>query len=132
MNMTLDEIREKHAALVALKNKVLPQRIGYAIVKNLKEFEKELELMEERREKICKRYAQRDENGEVVIKNNQYVFETSEDNKRSREEVVELLNTETDVKVEKCERAALEECYTKEKYDIPTIAQLYALEFMIK
>lgn len=106
--MKLFELINAQGVLVELNNcKSLSAVTAYRISKNIKLFENELKLYEEQRMKMLKDLADKDEQGEPIVKekeNGQTEYVLSEENRNKlAEELSNLLNEEVDADFKKIE-----------------------------
>lgn len=118
--------------LKTVADKVYPARMRYAITRNILKISAETELAEKSRIEICGRYAAKDEDGNPLVKDGVYICATDEDAKARDEEVRALYDTDVDIDILKIQQQDLEECDLKDRYDIPSIAEVMALDFMIE
>lgn len=87
--------------LGTLNNKQLPIKVSYAISKNVSKLERELKIYNSEREKIINKYCKKDEEGNLVIdENNQYHIEY-ENIDVCNKELNELLDIEIEVNIHK-------------------------------
>jgi len=74
--------------------------IAYRISKNIKEIKKEIDVYEEQRKKLCENYAEKDENGNAIIKNRKY--DISKENIQMFNDELKKLEEETvDINIKK-------------------------------
>ena len=139
MKMTLKEVNRHFAELSGLGKKVFPSRLGFAISCNLESLQAELERAEKMRTKLCEAYAQKDENGKAILtdsvinnKKTQEYSMTDEDRIAFSEEYAQLMDMETDLEIRKAKMEDIERCEKAERYDIPNVAELLALSFMLE
>lgn len=128
--MKLKEIMRIHEGLVKQSSKVYTAKLGYAISKNMKSFRKAIEEYDENRLKICERYAEKDKDDKPIVKENQYEM-TDESKEIVNEEIKELQEVDTDIDIMKVSFAELERCENVDRYDIPSVADIEDLMFMI-
>ena len=128
MKMTLTEILQKQRILTTLANMKLPYKLAYAISKNLAKLEAEVKAIEETRLNIIQEYAVKDENGEPVIKENNY--DLGNNVEVFTEEFQNFMSTETEVDIFTVPEAVLET--DDSRFDVLTVAQIVALDFMIE
>lgn len=116
----------------SITDQTLPSKLSYAIGRNVKKLEEEVRSYNEEREKICKRLAEKDEEGNPITKNGKY--DISEENKKILDEELEaLLDTDIDVDIQMVDiDPILDQCDAAERYHVPTARELMALEFMIR
>lgn len=129
MKMRLSEVRIRRMSLMGISNKKLPNRLAYAIAKNLMKLQDEDDLIEKRRVSIAECYAEKDELGNAVIEKGAYKF-TDENKKIFSEEFEEFVTTETDVDVYKVSSDVFE-LLEDARFDALTPAEMVALDFMI-
>lgn len=100
-------------------DKKLPQRISYAISKNLKNLNKEYEFYQGELQKLLKNYSdfyEKDDDGNVKILPNGIPSVTPPHDTDFENELTELLSMETDVKLYKIDSDSFD--YDDEKYDV--------------
>ena len=116
----------------SIVDQTLPSKLSYSISRNAKKLEEEVKNYNEEREKICKRLAEKDEEGNPITKYGKY--DISEENKRILDEELDaLLDTDIDVDIHTVEiDPILDQCDAAERYHVPTARELMTLEFMIK
>lgn len=112
----------------ALKEKKLPIKIGYAINRNIIALTEVAEAYNMAREKIIKEYAEKDSKGELVIRDDCYVFK---DKQAFNKDLEELLDIDTEVKLHTISEKDIEKC-DDSRYDALTLADLDTLCIMIK
>nr|DAR43362.1 MAG TPA: Protein of unknown function (DUF1617) [Caudoviricetes sp.] len=112
----------------ALKEKKLPIKIGYAINRNIIALTEAAEAYNMAREKIIKEYAEKDSKGELVIRDDYYVFK---DKQAFNKDLEELLDIDTEVNLHTISKKDIEKC-DDSRYDALTLADLDTLCIMIK
>ena len=112
----------------ALKEKKLPIKIGYAINRNIIALTEAAEAYNMAREKIIKEYAEKDSKGELVIRDDCYVFK---DKQAFNKDLEELLDIDTEVNLYAISEKDIEKC-DDSRYDALTLADLDTLCIMIK
>lgn len=123
MKLSNEKILADITNLREISKKVLPIKASYAIAKNLKKIEDELEIYYKEREKLIDKYAEKDENGNVKIDETGFiVFRDKEGWDR---EIKELLAIENDIKIHKFPIDVLE------GYNMSP-AELMLIEYMIE
>ena len=130
--MTVRETRNTLVALIALEEKHYPVRLSYAISKNINALTREVKQAEKERIKICESYASKDAEGKVQIQDNSYLFPDDKSKEACVADTDELLETEVEVDIFSVGNDVLEACEASERYDIPTIAEMSTLMFMIE
>lgn len=129
--MRLELIIRHYAELLQQKDKIYTAKLGYAISRNIKALQEAVDGYDESRIQICKNYANKDENGKVMIKDGHYDM-TEENEKIVNEELSSLQMMDVDVAIMKVPFSELEECEKKERYTIPSVSDIEALMFMIE
>ncbi len=101
MKLTNRRIVNDANFLFNLVHKQFPVKVSYAISKNISKLEKELKVYNKEREKIIDKYCKKDEEGNLLIdENNQYSIE-EENIDICNKELNELLDIEIDVNIHK-------------------------------
>lgn len=120
MKIKLSEIEPKILILQDIMKKKIPVKMSYAVSKSVKELIKEYETLMEQRTKLYSDAAQKDEDGNPVIVDSCYKFETDEDRDKANNSYMELLNTEVEIDLMSIDKEDLERCDTSDKYDALT------------
>ena len=115
------------AVVIAEKKSFAPE-VNIALAQNNAAIEKSLKGYSESRKQIAERFAVKDKNGELLVKNNEYVFEKDEDKNGFLEEAKSLDEVEVDVELQKVEVATMNDG----KHEEPTAYDLVAMDFMLK
>lgn len=115
------------AVVIAEKKSFAPE-VNIALAQNNAAIEKSLKGYSESRKQIAERFAVKDKNGELLVKNNEYVFERDEDKSGFLEEAKSLDEVEVDVELQKVEVATMNDG----KHEEPTAYDLVAMDFMLK
>lgn len=131
MKLKLMDIRQAALTLHQIKDKSFPVKMSYALSKNMSVLWAEYDLIEKEREKICNRYADKDENGKPIINGNVYAMSADNDRKCNKE-FEELLETEADVDVSMIPQSVLDACDQSDRYDILTLGEMRAIGFLIQ
>ena len=92
-----------------IKEMVLPVKASYAVSKNIKKIEKEIEAYNEERAKLLDKYGEKDENGNLVVSEEQNIKILPENVKNWNEDLSELLDIEVEVDIHKLNFSVLEE-----------------------
>ena len=129
MKIKLGEIKSRHQALCMVGNKNLPVKLAYAIGKNIIKLQEETENIEKTRIKLVQHYAEKDENGEFIIKDERY--DVGKNGELLNKEFAELLDTETEVSIHTITEDVLE-LLENERYDVLSPAEMIAIDFMIE
>lgn len=139
MKMKLKEVQMRLNNLVTLGTKTFPSKMSFAISCNIEKLQKEAERVDKERKKLCEQYAEKDADGNPVmvdsIINGKETKEYKLDSagmKNFTEEYESLLETEVDMDVRTVKMDVVERCEQAERYDVPTVAQLLAMSFMIE
>lgn len=138
MKMTLKEARDRYLGLSGTAELVLPAKLSFAITCNLEKLEAENKRIDKEREKFCKQYAEKEEDGsakmkDAVINNTaQKVYDITDENRKLLEKEMEaLLEEETDIEIRTVKQELLEQCEKNDRYSVPSVANIYAMSFMI-
>lgn len=139
MKMTEKDVNKKYQGLVKLAKLVFPSKLNFAVSCNLEILGKEFERIEKEREKLCERFAEKDKDGNPVmadcivngVKTQEYKISDA-DRRELNEEYLALLEAEVDLPIRVVKMEEIEKCETAERYDIPTVAQMSAMAFMLE
>lgn len=131
MKMKLSEVQVRLQGLLNISGKKFPAKVGYAIMKNEKVLETEYKVLDQQRIRICEEYAEKDDEGNAIIKEEKYVF-SSRNKAACDKEYKELLTEEIEVDIYTIDAEELDKCDDSGRYDVPTAADFMALEFMLK
>lgn len=139
MKMKLKEVQIHRNNLLSLGKKTFPSKMSFAISCNIEKFQKEVERIDKERKKLCEQYAEKDDEGNPVMVDSmidgneakEYKID-KEDIKALKEEYESLLETEVDMDVRTVKMEVVEHCERSERYDVPTVEQLFAMSFMIE
>lgn len=126
--MKLFEVVSVSNGLRILDGKRLPAKINYALMKNKKALLSELQGIQEQRIEIMKSHAKKDENGEPVSENGQFIFESDADREEATKEYAELLNVDANIDIMTVTFDDIVKCDDMEPL---TTSEIEALEFMI-
>lgn len=126
--MKLFEVVSVSNGLRILDGKRLPAKINYALMKNKKALLSELQGIQEQRIEIMKSHAKKDENGEPVSENEQFIFESDADKEEATKEYAELLNVDANIDIMTVTFDDIVKCDDMEPL---TTSEIEALEFMI-
>lgn len=121
IKIKLEEIREIVPGIGSILMDHLPIKASYWISKLAKKMDKEFKHFEEARMILIKKYGEVDEKGELVIKDNQYIFK---DRESFDKEFTELRATEIEIDFNPIPLSMLGECQV-------TPASLLALDKFI-
>lgn len=99
MKITNNQMVNSIPNLKTLSQKQLPIQVSYKIAKNIRNIEQDLAIYERERQKLVDRYAEKDTEGKPKVNDNgNYVIK---DKLNWNKDILELLNFETDVEIEK-------------------------------
>lgn len=126
--MKLFEVVSVSNGLRILDGKRLPAKINYALMKNKKTLLSELQGIQEQRIEIMKSHAKKDDNGEPVSENGQFIFESDADKEEATKEYAELLNVDANIDIMTVTFDDIVKCDDMEPL---TTSEIEALEFMI-
>lgn len=131
MKIKLGGLRELTAELYPMQKRTFPVKIGYAIMRNIEALEKEFSSFEKQRIELCKAYANKDSDGNPVIKDGAYDIPpvAKED---FNNELKELSDEEVDIDIRMVSAEEFEKCEQADRYDIPTGEDFAVLGFMLK
>ena len=130
--MTNNEILINIQVIDEIKNYKLPISVMWQITKNLHTFSDLVKLYNEERVNIIKRYAKKDENGEVIEENGETVFPDEHTRIKCISEINELMAQDNkEIQIAKVKLDDLKAC-DSEQFTSLSIEQIYALSFMIE
>ena len=132
--MTLAEVQMTGQNLAMIAMKKLPHDLAYVVSKNLMVLQSDIRLMEERKREIAKTYAEKDETGNYITKDNCYTF-SAEEAKAFEQEFAEFLGTETEVAIYTVTEDEFVQALKKtesDRFDVLAPAEMIALDFMIQ
>lgn len=139
MKMKLSEAQMRVQNLLKMGKKTFPAKLSYSMSRNIEKLQKEVEILEKERKKICEQYCEKDEEGKPVmtksIVNGRELKEYKFDEvslKIVNEEYEAMLETEVDIEIKTVKTDVIEQCESAERYTIPTVADLVALSFMLE
>lgn len=129
MKIKLGEIKVKHQALCGgIVRKNLPARLSYAIGKNILNLESEFNELESARHKLAEQYAKKDENGNPVIENGEYVFDENEE--AFNKEYKDLLDMEVEINILTLPVDIID-LFEDIRYDTPSPLDMISIDFML-
>lgn len=133
------EVKEHFSRLAQVSSLVLPSKLSFAISYNMEKFQREFNRIEKEREKLCERYADKDEDERPIMVNSmvdgtkKQTYKMSEENsKLFAEEYEDMLDTEVDIEIRTVNKEVVERCEDVDRYNIPSVSQLFALSFMLE
>ena len=136
MLMKAKQIESTLGFLGKLGEYTLPSKLGFAISVNFEELSKWQKHIEKERIKLLEGYADRDEDGEIVMDKGEDGQEsyhlTNENLKLFSMEYGEFLETELDLEVRKVDEDVLWQCDENSRYNVLTVGEISALLFMVK
>lgn len=126
MKVTINDILNAANIVRVLGNTPMKAKSAYKIVKLKNIIEKEYNTFQEIRDNVIKKYGEYDENGNLKIKDNNYIIKEECYNDFNRE-INELLNEEIDISVSPLEMNDFEE-HTFTPNDMEALAPFIADE----
>ena len=139
MKMTLNDVKKNVNMLAGLSAMTFPGKLKYAVAYNLERLSREEERIEKQRLELCQTYADKDENDEpimvksVVNGRETESFKMSAENEAAfKKEYADLLETEVDISIRTVHPDAVDLCETSERYNVPSVAQIIGMSFMIE
>lgn len=127
--MRLKNILKLKQGLEDLYNKHLPIKLSFSIAKNLKQINEYQDFYEKERLKLIKHYAEKDEKGEPIIDKDGNVKIKNLSSFLS--ELDELSNSDQKFEINKVTMDTIEKCETDKIYDLLTLKEVNAIEWMI-
>ena len=118
--------------VIALKPDFIIETASIALLKDfaIEALEKEFSSFEKQRIELCKAYANKDSDGNPVIKDEAY--DVPDDVKEEfRKELADLSDEEIDIDIRTVSAEEFEKCEQADRYDIPTGEDFAILGFMI-
>lgn len=110
-----------------IKEMVLPVKASYAVSKNIKKIEKEIEAYNEERAKLLDKYGEKDEDGNLVVSEEQNIKIVPENVEKWNKDLSELLDIEVEVDIHKLKFSVLEESGT-----VMSISGIQSIYFMLE
>ena len=139
MKMTLKEANERYLALSKMAERTFPAKLGFAIASNIDALGKEFDRIEQERVKLCKLYAEKDENGKPKMRESVVNGRPTKNYDISNQNIAllskdleDLMETEVDVEIRTIEESIIEKCENGSKYSVPSVREIRALTFMIE
>lgn len=139
MKMTLNDVKKNVNTLAGLAAMTFPGKLKYAVAYNFEKLGHEEERIEKQRLELCRTYADKDENGEPVMTKSVVngreteSFKMSPENEEAfKREYADLLETEVDIDIRTVHPDAIDLCETSERYNVPSVAQIIGMSFMIE
>ena len=123
------EVENNLITLNSMATKHFPVKLSFAIAVNIEELMKWHKQIEKQRIALLERNGKKDENGACIQEDGHYQLE---DEKGFLTEFNELLETEVEPEIHKVAEDVLAMCDSQEKYDVPTVAEMGALRFMLE
>ena len=127
MRIKNKEIRILAEKMKEIEKKNFPVKVSFVLARNQKTIADILQTLEGQRKKLCEKYAERDENGNIKTEDNAYVIR---DVQSLKKEYQELLEIETELELQKIEEADLEKC-GEGKYDAISPDDAHFFQYMI-
>lgn len=116
-------------ALANLGDTKLPIKLAYAISLNLKECQSAFEVFSEKQRELLDQYAERDENGEIIIDDIGVVLK--DDGEAYSKQSNELAELEAELNISTVPFDVFDKL-DDDKYDSLSAKQLNALDFMLE
>lgn len=130
MKMKLVTVTENYKNLLTMIDKRLPLSLSHVITSNLITLENEYKVIEKQRIKLVEQYAERDEEGNIKTKDNEYCFG---DNKEVfHKEYNEYLGTEMELDIRTIPFSDIEKMDGNSRYEVLTPRELLKIDFMIE
>lgn len=123
MKMNIREVEQKLNLFIGF-NKELPVKVTFAINRNKVKLESLYKDFLKNKENLLNKYAMKDKDGTLSVKDNNYVFENDEIKKKFIDEVNELLDYEEELDLKKISLREIEHLSM-------TSNELAAIDFMI-
>lgn len=101
IKVTVEQILKINPVLSKLVTKSYAGRIAFAIARLAREVAREVEVFDNTRTELVKKYADKDESGEVIVNENGNVHITDENLARCNKELNEVLVTEIELNANK-------------------------------
>ena len=101
IEVKLSEVINGIDTMKYLMDVFLSAKTAYKVAKLAQEMEKELKLFSDAREKLIRKYANKDENGELIVDENNQITVAPENVENYQKELNELLETEVKFEVNK-------------------------------
>lgn len=128
MKLTLRKLVKDAPQLANITNKQgLPRKMSYAIAKNTKKIENELEIYNLERQKLIDKYCAKDEKGKNKIDENNQLRILDENMDDWNRDISELLDIEVEVDIHKFK---IDDFYNSECDMTP--AELIVIDYMIE
>lgn len=99
MKFSNEKILNDAPRLTAISNKQLPVKISYAIAKNIKKIEAELNVYNSEREKLIEKYSVKDEDGKTMTDKNNQIKIQPEHIEDWNKDIKDLMAIENDVEI---------------------------------
>ena len=138
MKMTLKEANERYLALSKMADHAFPAKLGITIASNIDTLGKEYDRIEQERVKLCKLYAEKDEDNNpkmidsVVNGRPMKSYDISDQNRELlKKDLEDLTEMEVDVEIRTIEENIIEKCESEPRYSVPTVKEICALSFML-
>ena len=106
---------------------VLTIKASDAVSKNIKKIEKEIEAYNEERAKLLDKYGEKDEDGNLVVSEEQNIKIVPENVEKWNKDLSELLDIEVEVDIHKLKFSVLEESGT-----VMSISGIQSIDFMLE
>ena len=127
--MKVSDIQKLHDGLDGLRNKKLPVKLSFVLLRNLKKIDDVVNDLEEKRTELIEKYGDHDEQGQLVINDEGNV--KIENTKDFLSELMEIYDADVEMQFDTVSESDIEKC-DQEGYDHLTVEEISALESMIK
>lgn len=101
ITMTLNDAFNAAPVLREISTKEFPGSTTFKIARLIRELDKELQLFDEERAKIAKKYGEKDENGFLILQENNSIKVSPEKIQECNLELAALFNNEIEINAEK-------------------------------
>ena len=110
IKLKISDIINSVSTLKELMGKSLKSRVAYKVARLAREVENEYKLYDEKRIDLIKKYANHDENGELIL-DEEGSFSVADENVAAfRKELMELMDVEIELNVDKLSLEELDGC----------------------
>lgn len=124
--LTNERIVNTINVLGRLNDTALPVRVAYAVSKNIDKIERELKAYNTEKSKLLDKYAEKNEDGEIIIENGHFKIK-EECAENWNREIRELLDIENDVEIHMIQL----DCLLNSNCDIAP-SEFNLIDFMIE
>ena len=125
------EMEVIHPKLIEQCKLTYPISISIALSKNTKKIEEALGIKEEQRIKLLNQYAEHDEHGNPIVKEDRYVISDEKRNEFSEKYAELRMYDDLSIQFEKISIDEFKKCEESGRYYIPNAVDFNTLSFMI-